>query len=424
MKVKFLNGLGRIIRLKFKKKKIYYFLLMFSITACWGANYWISSLYTSNFIMITSLVLSLFVVLFNHRINLKSNYWFSTILTIVMWISGIVLALKYALPFSMILQDSCYTIAPLFIYFAYRSLIKNQKDICLVLHFICISAIVCNIVAFIEMYFALRGIDFLNIDVFSKTRNSTPRFIIGEVVLVLGFFISFSNLADKAISNKKKIMHFVNVFFTVVNMIFIIKTRTLSLYILASILIVPIFNKETKKRNKIILGILAICIIVIILMSDFVPFINTYLNSDVGIQMRFYEIEYYLDIFKKNWLFGVGYLSSNKNAVTYNIISGPYERYYTSDVGIVGLMFRSGIVGLFWLFSWFYKTIQIIKNNNHKVPTYYNLLMRLIILFYLLSCINLIFTDTPRISYIALGMLIIESSDFFQRDDICCLDSI
>ena len=131
-------------------------------------------------------------------------------------------------------------------------------------------------------------------------------------------------------------------------------------------------------------------------MSDFVPFINTYLNSDVGIQMRFYEIEYYLDIFKKNWLFGVGYLSSNKNAVTYSIISGPYERYYTSDVGIVGLMFRSGIVGLFWLFSWFYKTVQIIKNNNHKVPTYYNLLM----------------------------MLIIESSDFFQRDDICCLDSI
>ena len=162
---------------------------------------------------------------------------------------------------------------------------------------------------------------------------------------------------------------------------------------------------------------LVIIVVVLISLQYFIPLLNNLIESDYGIQIRFSTIEYYLDYFKQHWLFGAGYISSNPYYSTYSIIVGPFGRYYPSDVGVIGLMFKSGIIGLMWLISWFYSSLRIIRDNTNNIPAYYDLLMKLFIVFLLFSCINLILTDAPRFPYITLGMLICESSYFLRNID-------
>ena len=331
-----------------------------------------------------------------------------------MWVSGIVTAFRYGLPIFVILKESLYTIVPLMMYIAFRPLIKSTKDISRMLHIIVFTGLICNLMAFVEMTFALNGIDILKMNVFERLRNGTPRFIIGETIIVISFFLSFCIVVNRQFAMNKRLFHLCNIVLTVINLHWIIKTRTLSLYLLATVLMIPVLNKGIKKRVRLLAGTLVAGIITTVLLSNFVPSINAIIDNDYGIQMRFSMITYYLDYFKKHWLFGAGYISANPYYSTYSIVAGPLGRYYTSDVGVIGLMFRSGIIGLVWLISWFYKSIKIIRDNTKKVPNYYDLLMKLLIIFFLFSCINLILTDTPRFPYIALGMLIVESSYLFQ----------
>ncbi|MCY7221674.1 hypothetical protein MK546_06210 [Streptococcus cristatus] len=404
-------------RLVIKKKSITFLLLMLCITAVYGTNYWLTNLYTYDFMVLTSLILSVMVFVFNGIKIEKTHYKTTISLTILMWGSGIIVAQGYGLPAIIILKESLYTLSPLMLYLAFRPMIRSIKDTSLFFHVISMTGIICNWFSFIEMFFALRGIDLLHMGVFEKLRNGTPRFIIGETIIVLSFFISCSIVANKGFSRNKRICHILNIFITIVNLIWIIKTRTLSLYLLASVLMIPFLKKDAKKQIKLVISVLAIIIVSFAFSQYFIPLLNDLIDNDYGVQTRFSTVEYYLDHFKKHWLFGVGYISAMAPYSTASIVVGPFGRYYPSDVGVIGLMFRSGIIGLAWLVSWFYSSLKIIRDNSNNIPAYYDLLMKLFIVFLLFSCSNLILTDKPRFPYIALGMLMFESSYFLKNID-------
>ena len=402
-------------RYTINRKSIWFFLLMLCVTAFYGANYFFSSLYTYDFMALTSLVLSTFIFILKGCKIEKSHYKSSNILLFFMWITGIIAATGYGLPVTVILKESLYTIVPLMMYLAFRPSIKSRKDISKLLHIISMTGMICNLVAFIEMAFALNGLDVLKINVFEKLRNGTPRFIIGETIITISFFWSCSVVTNRKFSMNKRLLHLCNIILTVINLQWIIKTRTYSLYLVATVLMIPVLNTGMKKRIRLFAGILVVGILAVVLLSNFVPSINAIIDNDYGIQMRFSMITYYLDYFKKHWLFGAGYVSANPYYSTYSIVAGPLGRYYTSDVGVIGLMFRNGIIGVAWLISWFYTSIKIIRDNINKMPGHYGLLIKLLIVFLLFSCINLILTDSPRFPYIALGMILVESSCLFEN---------
>lgn len=404
-------------RLVIKKKNISFLLLMLCITAVYGTNYWFIKLYTYDFMLLASLILSIIIFIFNGIKIEKTKYKTTIILAVLMWISGIIVAQGYGLPITMILKESLYTITPFILYLAFRPMIKSMKDVSLFLRIVSITGIICNLFSFVEMFLALKGFDFLHIGVFEKLRNGTPRFAIGETIIVLSFLISCSIVTNKEETRSRRLCHMFNIFITMINLVWIIKTRTLSLYLLATILMIPILKKDIKKYIKLPITLLVIIVVVLISLQYFIPLLNNLIENDYGIQIRFSTIEYYLDYFKQHWLFGAGYISSNPYYSTYSIIVGPFGRYYPSDVGVIGLMFRSGIIGLIWLISWFYSSLRIIRDNTNKIPAYYDLLMKLFVVFLLFSCINLILTDAPRFPYITLGMLICESSCFLKNID-------
>ena len=200
---------------------------------------------------------------------------------------------------------------------------------------------------------------------------------------------------------------------TFINLLFIVKTRTLFLYLIATLLLSPILDKNTKKKTKLFFSIIVCIIIAIVIFGDIIPYVNLIIKNDAGIQVRFSAIDYYLNYFKSNSILGSGFVSSNLNSYMYLLVNGPLGQYNPSDVGIVGLMFRSGTIGLIWIILWFMQCIRIIRKNGSKVPKSYRSIMNHIIIFLLLSCINLIVTDNSRFPYISLAMIIIESSYIF-----------
>lgn len=399
--------------IRFRISNLFCCLLVLFSTAIFGTNYLISGTYRDDFIAITTMALSFIVIISYRKINIRSEYSFTLLLNILMLVVGFLVAFKYNLTMKSIFKESIYTIAPIIIYYAFNTVLKKKNDIESLLKIIIIASIICNLSAFLEMFFSLRGIDLLNMDVFSKLRDGTPRFIIGEVILTLGLLISFSVLFDSKINRNNKRYCIINIILTIINLIFIIKTRTLILYLFLSLLMLPIINKNSNSKRKVVFIISLLIMVFFVSFTNYIPYVNQVLNDDAGVKIRYYEIEYYLDYFKNNWLTGVGYISSNLDSPTSDIVYGPYNMYYTSDVGIIGLLFRNGIIGLMWIISWFYSSIKIEKKYKAYTPTYFDNLVKLIIIFNLLSCINLIFTDTPRFTMIAISMLIIGSSKFF-----------
>lgn len=404
-------------RLVIKKKSIIFLLFMLCITAVYGTNYWFTHLYAYDFMLLTSMILSIMIFVFNGIKIEKTHYRTTISLTILMWLSGIIVAKGYGLPTTVILKESLSTIVPLMLYLAFGPLIKSMRDISLFLRIISVSGFICNLVAFLEMFLAVRGFDFLRMNVFEKFRNGTPRFTIGETIIVLSLFISCSIVVNKNFSINKRLFHFLNIAMTIINLIWIMKTRSLNLYLLITVLMIPILNNRMGKQIKLLTGTLVIGILGFSFFSYLVPLLNDLVASDYGVQVRFSTINYYLDYFRRNWLLGSGYISASPNYSTHYIVVGPFGRYYPSDVGVIGLMFRNGIIGLSWLVSWFYSSLKIIRNNSNNIPAYYDLLMKLLIAFLLFSCINLILTDTPRFPYITLGMLIFESSYILKNTD-------
>ena len=166
-------------RLVIKKKSIMFFMLMLCVTAFYGTNYWYTNIYIYDFMIITSCLLSIIVFVCN-GIRIDKTYYKGTIiLSIVMWFSGLIAAQGKGLPAIVIFKESLYTITPIMIFLAFRPMIKSIKDTSLFLRTISAAGVICNLIACIEMFFAKRGFDFLNIRVFEKLRNGTPRFIIG-----------------------------------------------------------------------------------------------------------------------------------------------------------------------------------------------------------------------------------------------------
>jgi len=217
---------------------------------------------------------------------------------------------------------------------------------------------------------------------------------------------------------KNRKLFIFNILITMANLIFIVKTRSLLLYIIATVLMIPVLSDGISKKKRIALITIILSLLSIIVLSDFLPSLNKLIESDSGVQMRISAISYYFDYFKHHWLFGAGYISSNSLFSTASIVSGPYGKYYTSDVGLIGLMFRSGIIGVLWLLSLFICNHKLIKRSKGRVPLYYDSLMKLMNVFLVFSCINLILTDTPRFPYIALVMLIMESACLFEKERI------
>lgn len=156
---------------------------------------------------------------------------------------------------------------------------------------------------------------------------------------------------------------------------FISMTRSAELCLLGTILIQVIINIDSKMKSYSSKGIWQISSILILGIAVFLgyQYAIEMLRNSIDIKeassiIRQGAIQYYLQMFIKNPLFGYGLYS---NTYSYGlVITGGDLKYFADDIGIFGFMFQYGItgilIGLYLCIRVFHKIRQFVPLEKNK----------------------------------------------------------
>lgn len=123
------------------------------------------------------------------------------------------------------------------------------------------------------------------------------------------------------------------------------QTRTYTL-LLVGILVIYIyfrFFRYLSKDLKIIFFFISSITAIIALYLLFSYLINFQVGRSQSFDTRGVELNYYLGLISKSPIFGVGFLRGD--GIYRAINAGPFLNYYFSDVGIIGFLAQTGLLG-------------------------------------------------------------------------------
>ncbi|WP_251552241.1 hypothetical protein [Neobacillus muris] len=403
---------------KIKVSRLYIFLFVNGLASFFGFyNYINSSVYNVDQQAIFIILISIVLFLFSRIKIYKDGFLLANILFIAMILVSIVVArLRYDQPWYYTIKESIYYVAAILATFAMKHYCKNKDAIEYLKKAIVIVAIICSVISIVEYVSLLGGVDILRLDTYIKYRYDTPRFEIGSLALILGFFIAISKLLARDISTKEKRLYISYLILLCINLYFIIKTRSLMLYLIVALIIGILFNKKTSIKIKILLyALLGFCVIGLFL-SNIMVSINTLFQEDMGIAVRFKALDYYWDKFLEYPLTGLGFLSGSETLSTSSILLGGNGNFYQSDVGIIGFVSKFGAIGLIWMCILYRAMISKLILFRNKIDDEHYLLLFMLIVYLAITSVNLIFTDTNKILYMPVVMIFFSASKYYQKE--------
>lgn len=146
-------------------------------------------------------------------------------------------------------------------------------------------------------------------------------------------------------------------------------SKTRMLIVAYSLAIVGCFLiwKNNSKRKVAIFFILVLAMVFMTQTELFKYLITGINNMDSSAQIRTIGRKYYIDKILEHPLFGCGYINmKNKVALSF---SGYNDNIFWVDLGVFGLTFFFGIIGLIWMVHWYIKLIycsyKITQKGNY-----------------------------------------------------------
>ena len=394
--------------------KIYIFLLLLCITGFIGFYRYLpgsSTLYSNDYYYITAFMVTIMFLLgrvLNNR-KLKINGLFlkhGALLVLLMLVEIISTYFIVHQPIILTIKEAFYYIVPIAAYITIIQFkdINHSGFLNEVFDMIVSFSTVCSIVAIIAFLLnTYNGFNILRLNItLDSYRNGTLRFNVGGIVLYLGVFISIIKLIERDFSWK----HIINIAVCAYQIIFINKTRTVMLYIVAVIAISILNERKLKKSIRILMWlIIVVSIVGAFVFSDSVnTTVTSYLYSDAGFMMRLRAIEHYMNQFAQYPILGIGLISSSQDISGWQLLYGSEGRFFRGDVGVIGLLNEFGILGLLWVVVFFLKTFKEIKGMHDLASQ----ICRCLLWFLLISMINLSFMDNNRCMYIFFAFAFIE----------------
>ncbi|MCD8363296.1 MAG: O-antigen ligase family protein [Lachnospiraceae bacterium] len=313
---------------------------------------------------------------------------------------------QYHQPIILTLKEAFYYIVP---FVSYQAYLQFKDRICFdeVANVLINVAIISSIVAFIAFFlytFAGKNVLLLDDSSAQNFRYGTIRFSVGGMVLPFSVIIS----AVRVMRNQYSKKDIINLILAMLQLILIVKTRTVLLYLIATLLMCYMFEKRTRSWKKflLVIGIIACVVGALISKDTFAYAAAAYVSSDTGIMIRFQTMSFYVNQFLNHPILGMGLLSARKGIAGSELMYGPTGQYYRSDVGLIGLLVTFGICGLLWVIVFLKSTLQKIRKNDNNETT----IIKWCILYLVITLINLSFMDSSRVMYVFILTILAEAS--------------
>lgn len=250
--------------------------------------------------------------------------------------------------------------------------------------------------------------------------------IFQKAKVILGFvrvqtpadFIYFSMVAFLAyqVFFKQKLVLWKSIFvYTILSfyIVFVGQTRVYELLfaLISFALIVNKWKKQLKKWWVISIPVLTPVIIVgTMVVLQKLSFTSG--ERVASFNVRLEAINYYLNHFRDNGIFGIGFA----NDVTYFLLNHGYSQtfqksaYYYDDVGVFGFLGKFGILGLFVLLSFIVACFGSFITSQEKLFSF------VVIVSLGITSVSLVYLDPQRIVLLPLMLLLLSYASNYRRD--------
>lgn len=378
------------------------------IILCIIVNENLLRLIPGNILSLVSLM-GVIVIIFNFKNIVERKYIFKKYIiaiNIICFLSSIGSYYMFGQP----LNQGIYGMNFIFIYFIYfffTDLLRNttESDLYNIKEKIVMFATILSVLYIFQAILYPKLILF-NMDY--AERGARVRFFNGYVFIMFSIVIAYSMILTKF--NKKV---FINFLVQIISLVVVSQTRNFILGI-AIVLLAGLFISNKLNRIIILYLVLFILTIYLVFFSSSENEINKIISSTINetitrtgtIGTRFNEFIFYWELLKKNIFTGIGILYSRFELTP--IITGYYPYYYfIGDLGLIGVIIQTGIIGMIWMVMFFYKIFSFSKKIKNKENSY--LLKFTLILIIATFASGLIF-DKGSIMYICLILAIGEQT--------------
>lgn len=237
-----------------------------------------------------------------------------------------------------------FMIGGFFLYFVLMKYINEKKYGMKNIEKIFLTIGYCELILYISQYFLINKIQFLQINY--TMRLGEIRMNLGAIGVPYVIFYSLNQLFGEKKSWKSIVSIAMGLFYVVV----IAKTRIALLAYLISIIGGFMMWKKGGKK-KIVIFFLLLTLIVVLTQTELFSYLTDGLKGiDLSTQTRQLGRAYYLKKILSHPILGCGYINTN------NVAASRYAGIYSIstgiiawvDLGVYGLTFFFGIVGLVW----------------------------------------------------------------------------
>jgi len=337
------------VSLKIRKTTVLYFVLFVMADHClWLLSGNVQSKVNELcWIIIFALFLFKFINTNFSQLFNKQKYQFGRIILFTV-IMGIYSTLQsYYLHGQSLIQGILpqrFMIGGFFLYFILMKYINEKKYGMKNIEKIFLTIGYCELILYISQYFLINKIQFLQINY--TMRLGEIRMNLGAIGVPYVIFYSLNQLFGEKKSWKSIVSIAMGLFYVVV----IAKTRiALLAYIISIIGGFMMWKKGGKK--KIVIFFLLLTLIVVLTQTELFSYLTDGLKGiDLSTQTRQLGRAYYLKKILSHPILGCGYINTN------NVAASRYAGIYSIstgiiawvDLGVYGLTFFFGIVGLVW----------------------------------------------------------------------------
>lgn len=241
-----------------------------------------------------------------------------------------------------------------------------------------------------------------------RIRSDRLRLSFGEAFLCIMPLFSFFMFISKNGISKIKIKYLLLLILSIITIIYSAQTRMLLIALILSLLVMWFSSKPNiKAKIKILFFTSVLVLLNINTIKSFKDSFSTNNEETGGSSLaRAYAFSYYSQFTDNNIFLGMGPVRNYRPDLAI-LINGKEGLAHFDDIGIFGLFFRYGILGLscylIFIFYLFFTLMKVKKYNPH----YYSLLCGLFS-WVILTSPSLIITDAQRMPLFPLILALFE----------------